>query len=199
MILTKWTTAYKLTAQDGTTHEGRCRWVKGKANPHGVKRGAGGLCSAGFYHGYHIPELAGFLNPIHANIPNPRLWEVQIRGTVEEDRGILKIGATEMRLVRELPYVEPTTDQRIAFAISCGGVILSLRQQAIPAWDHWAAEWLAGRGTEAERCAAAAAAAARAAAYAAAAADAADAAYARDIIQDAVAFALTYDRPSGEP
>lgn len=89
---------YKLTTQDMQTYGG-FRWeIKVKqtiGNPSKI------LCSAGVFHFYDSPEIAVIMNPIHANIDNPRVWEVEIDGIVAHDG--TKGGCHEMTLVRELP------------------------------------------------------------------------------------------------
>ena len=142
-ILKTWRTVYKLTDANGQTRGGT-QWGPNVTNPCGTLSGAGGLCSGGFYHGYHTPELAAFLNPIHADIPSPRFWLAEIRGVVETDRGHLKLGATEMRVVRELPAIVPTIRQRQVFAIYCARSALSTVGLDIPAWTIWAAAVLSG-------------------------------------------------------
>lgn len=171
---------YKLITQDRKTRKGlpnETDWPIGKWNK---ATGSGGLCSDGMLHCYDDPYLALFLNPIHANIENPIVCEVETRGRSMNDRG-LKRGYKEMRVARDLDISEPTTEQRVEFAIRC-----SMEVYKSDSFTRWAEGWLSGRdrSTDAARSAADAAwAAARfadAATWAAAAAWAADAAWYAD-------------------
>lgn len=199
-ILTDWRTVTKLTDANGQSHGG-CQWGPNVENPKGVLSGKNGLCGAGFYHGYHTPELAAFLNPRGADFQMPQFWLAEIRGTVEVEREIMKLGATEMRTVREIPAIVPTTLQRVAFTLYVASATLDSVGLAIPKWEEWRDNWFVGTGPRTYAAAYAAnAAAANAdacAAYAAynAAADAAYAAYAAnaaaDILVDASIFALS--------
>jgi hypothetical protein len=168
------------------THWTVGEWVE--ANNDGLK----GLCSDGYVHWYADSLLAVLLNPIHADIDNPRLWEIETAGYELTD-GQLKGGSQSVRLLREIPLPAVTVEQRIRFAILCGQEVY-----ADAAWNLWADNWLSGKDRTAT-AATAAFAAANAAARddardaAAAAADAAyAAAYAAYAAADA-AFALTAD------
>src|SRR5690606_18725048 len=93
---------FKLTNKELRTYGG-CQWVVGEKK---TTSGKGGLCGPGWLHYYHSPELAVLLNPIHADISEPRLWEVSADGEHKDNCG-LKGGCTQMTLVREveLPVV----------------------------------------------------------------------------------------------
>ena len=160
-------TCYKLTNQDMTTHNGY-QWELNKWNKVPAKAGDGNLCSGSFLHAYTDPVLALFLNPIHANIQNVRLFKAESRGRFADDHG-LKIGYSQMRLVEELPVKMPTTEQRVKFAILC-----AMRVYDHPDFLDWCHKWLIGedRSQDAAAEAAERAAADAAAAWAAAAADA---------------------------
>ena len=152
---------YKLTDQNLQTYNGfQCEL--------GVKKttsGEGNLCSPGWLHYYHSPLLAVLLNPIHANIKSPRLFEIKAEGKHLDDNG-LKGGCTEMTLVKELKLPAVTLAQKIAFGILCAKEV-----EKDVAWNLWADKWLSGEDRSKD-------AAAAYAAYAARAACAADAAYA---------------------
>ncbi|MDD4242836.1 MAG: hypothetical protein PHG08_00855 [Bacilli bacterium] len=171
---------YKLTNQQLQTYNG-FQWELGVAAP---ELPAGGeLCSANYYHAYTSPLLAVFLNPIHANIAEPRLFEAEGFGELADDHG-LKVGYKSMVLVKELELPAVTLTNRIAFGILC-----SLEVYKEPAFVTWAENWLNGtdRTIEAARSAArstarsaarsarSAARASRAEAWAAAEAEAAEA------------------------
>jgi hypothetical protein len=160
---------YKLTDQNLRTHNG-FQWEIGKEVTTDGK--SDGLCNEHWLHYYHHPLLAVLLNPIHADISNPCLFEVKALGRHLDDR-ILKGGCTKMTLVKEIPLPEITLNQKIAFAILC-----SLEVYKEKKYVKWVENWLNGKDrTYAAARAAAAVAAAAAAAYAAyAAANAAHAA-----------------------
>jgi len=152
--------AYKLTNRDLTTHNG-FQWIPGEKK---IASGKGPLCSAGWLHFYRGPLTADFMNPIHADIQNPLLWEVEIGGKILEDYD-LKGGATEMTLVRRIEHMPLTMEQRVTVAI-----LRAMHVCEVPAWCEWATKWLNGEDrtqTAAARAAWTAEAAAEAAAGAA--------------------------------
>jgi len=136
------------------------------------------LCNEHWLHYYHHPLLAVLLNPIHAHIINPRLFEVKALGKHLDDKGI-KGGCTKMTLVKEIELPEITLNQMIAFAILC-----ALEVYKESTYILWANNWL----NNVDRSAIAAYDAAYAA-YAVDAVDAVDAAYAVDA---AAAYAAVY-------
>jgi len=159
-------TCYKLTTQGLTTHCGY-QWTLGEWRE---TSGEGELCGPGFLHAYSDPYLAVFMNPHHANIKSPRFFRAEGRGKKLDDRG-MKCGFTQMRIVEELPAIEPTLDQRVEFGIRCALAVCSDEK-----FVKWANKWLSGEDrTESSASAAYAAASASyyAADYAAAAASAA--------------------------
>lgn len=162
---------YKLTDEQGRTFAGT-QWAEG------VEHEARGqedlpLCSDGWIHAYENLLVGVMMNPIHADFKNPRAWEAE--GEVGLREGELKCGCRKLRVVREVPVPEVTTEQRVRFAIGCGW------DRASEEWRTWARKWLSGEdGTEASEAAARAAWAVARAAWAAEAARAADAAWAAD-------------------
>ena len=128
------TTCYKLTNQDNKTFGG-CKWGEGVTHE---TSGEGGLCGPGWLHAYSNQLLAVFLNPIHAGILEPRLWECVGEGECLDDRG-LKCGFTRLTTVKEISLPEVTTEQRIAFAILC-----AMEVCGDPEWSTWADNWLRG-------------------------------------------------------
>ncbi len=214
---------WKLTTASGTTN-GSCQWGRRVANPHGIRSGEYGLCSSSWYHGYDNAYLAVLLNPIHANITVPKLWVAEWRGQRLDDKG-LKFGATEFRTIQVVDAPVVTREQQVAFAILCAAQVWD--ETTGPAWQEWAAKWLAGEDRSAKAATAATAAtyaaaataatnaanaatnaataatyAATAAYYAAKAANDAAAAYAvnaapEDVLENAIAWALALE--PGEP
>ena len=128
------TTCYKLTRQNNTTYN-NCLWGEGITHE---TDGIGRLCGAGWLHAYSHPLLAVFLNPIHAGIKNPKLWECIGDGEYLNDNG-LKCGFTRLTTVKEISLPEVTTEQRIAFAILC-----AMEVCRDPEWTAWADNWLRG-------------------------------------------------------
>ena len=159
---------YKLTTQDGTTHN-YYQWSLPKGEKPGDwhrTSGEGNLCGPGWLHYYHHPLLAVLLNPIHADIQDPILWEVEVGGEQKDDAG-LKGGATKMRLLKKIDPPMFSTEQRVVFGIYC-----ALETCKDEKFVRWANGWLMGsdRSAQAARAAAAWTAAAWAAAEAAQAA-----------------------------
>jgi hypothetical protein len=149
---------YKLTKQDLTTYKG-FQWELGKTV---TTDGSGDLCSSSWLHFYNDPLLAILLNPIHATIKSPRLFEFSAEGTIKKDRG-LKFGCTRGTLVREIEVPAISKTQRSAFGILCAKQVCKDEK-----WNKWADRWLS-REDRSKNAAYAAAAAAADAAYAASA------------------------------
>ena len=169
-LLSDWRTVYKLTDHKGQSYNAT-QWGAGVMNPCGILHGRDGLCGGGFYHAYHAIELAVFLNPRGAafKADTMRLWEAEIRGTVETDYGILKLGATEMRTVRELDCPRPTTLQRTAFGVLAALATVDAAGLTIPGFVEWGTGWLSNLDRSSSAAvASAASASAASSAYAAA-------------------------------
>ena len=99
---------YKLTNQNMQTYNG-FQWKLGEwqeAQGSSEKD----LCTNGWLHCYDSPLLAILHNPRHADIKNPRLWEVEVAGDFKNDKG-LKCGYRKMRLVKEIKVPKITTEQ----------------------------------------------------------------------------------------
>ena len=154
---------YKLTTQDHTTHIG-CAWKIGEWKK---TDGSGELCGPGWLHCYDHPLLAVLHNPIHADITNPVLWRVEVRGTEKRDYQI-KSGWTQMRLVKTVKLPNITINQRIAYGIKCALAVYTDKL-----FVNWAENWLSGKDRSKESAARAAWAAWAAWAAAEAAAEAA--------------------------
>jgi hypothetical protein len=161
---------YKLTDQNLQTHGGY-QWEPGVARE---TDGEGNLCGPGWLHYYHDPLLAVLLNPIHADIEGPILWEAEADGLHRDDKG-LKGGCTRLTLIRQIDLPQITTEHRIRFAILCAKTVCN-----DPAWNRWADRWLDGSDRSQESAWAATEAAARAARAARATEAAAEAAWAAE-------------------
>jgi hypothetical protein len=133
--------AYKLTDQNLQTYKGY-QWKLGEKR---TTNGKGELCGPGWLHFYTDPRLAVILNSIHADIKNPRLFEVEVGGQCQEDLG-LKIGYTEATLIKEIPLPEISVEKKVEFAIRCSLLLATTKK-----YIEWAENWLNGtdRSTEA--------------------------------------------------
>lgn len=76
------------------------------------------LCTNSWLHCYEHPYIAVLLNYAHADIPFPRLWEVEVGGYANYD-GQLKCGFQAMRLKRELRVPKIVEKDRKAIAELC--------------------------------------------------------------------------------
>jgi hypothetical protein len=169
---------YKLTTQELTTHSG-CLWTPGEWKK---TSGQGSLCSSGWLHAYSDPLVAIFMNPSHANISNPILWQGEAQGNFLDDRG-LKCGYSEMRILKKIKPYKFTTEKLVEIAIVCA-IESGYNDENFIAWAcNWmdnsdrsyeaaaAARWAAARWAAARWAAARWAAAGWAAAAAAEAAE----------------------------
>jgi hypothetical protein len=133
------TIVYKLTNQEmqtGVSPPAKLtRWVIGEKQ---TASGKGNLCGRGWLHAYIHPLLANFLNPIHANFSNPRLFECE--GFIGKDDNGLKIGCTELTILKEIPLDKISTNQRVAFCILCAKEVYNNEE-----WNTWANNWLSGK------------------------------------------------------
>lgn len=125
---------FKLTDGNMRTYN-RCQWVLGEWHE---TSGNGDLCSSGWLHHYSRPLLAVLLNPIHAGFNAPRLFEAEAAWGHLIDDGV-KGGSTRLRLLRELPVPDVTTEQRVRLAILC-----ALEIYSEPRFEKWAHGWLSG-------------------------------------------------------
>jgi len=128
---------YKLTDQNMQTFGGFQwevgKWVEAKGDFNKP------LCSNGWLHCYESPLLAVLHNPIHADIKNPRLFEVEVRGKSKFDKQ-LKCGFRKMRLTKEIPLPKITINQITAYGILC-----AKNNYKNGTWIKWANDWLSGK------------------------------------------------------
>ena len=127
--------AYKLIGSEMKTHKG-FQWELGKWYE---TTGKGKLCSSSWLHFYNDPLVGLFMNPIYANIPNPRLFRAEVEGKFLDDNG-LNCGYTKARLIKELPVPQISPVQRVRFAIFCVKEVYKERK-----WNKWADNWLSGK------------------------------------------------------
>lgn len=129
---------FKLTDRDGFTRRGehnQTLWGEGVSH---TAIGIGGLCSSGLIHAYTGAALALLLNPLHANISQPRLWEAEGR-IVATDNG-LKVGCKTLTTVREIEVPEVSPEDRVKFAIYC-----ALETHKDEGFKRWAEAWISGK------------------------------------------------------
>ena len=94
---------------------------------------------SGWLHFYNNPLVGLFLNPVHANIKNPRLFRAEVEGNFIDDNG-LKCGYSRAKLVEELPVPQISLVQRVRFAILCAKKVYKEKE-----WNKWANNWLSGK------------------------------------------------------
>lgn len=128
---------YKLTNQKMQTYAG-FRWI---LNEWQEAKGdvSKGLCSDAWLHCYDSLLLAVLHNPIHVDIKNPRLFEVEVSGEMKNDRG-LKRGFRRMRIIKEIPLPKITKIQKQAYGILCAKKVYKNNS-----WNTWADGWLSGK------------------------------------------------------
>ena len=134
---------YKLTDRDGYTRRGQSgetHWVPGEVH---TAMGKGNeLCSSAMIHAYRHPLLAALMNPIHAKIVNPLLWEVDTDAVVADDG--CKIGAKSMSVVRAIPMPALTLEQSVTVAIRIA-LELTGNWDGRAAFAEWADGWISGK------------------------------------------------------
>ena len=154
------TTYYKLTTQEGMT-QNNTQWGENLTHEAtgDIQKG---LCSDAWIHAYTHPLLAVLMNPAHADIENPILWEGNGEGKAKFEP--LKCGFRKFTTLRQIPLPEVTDVQKIAFGILCAKEVYKDLS-----WNQWADKWLSGedRTKSSADAAADAAASAAYAAYAA--------------------------------
>lgn len=133
------TIGYKLVDQNGYTRRdesGETHWAAG-ATVSPVGKGDD-PCGPGVLHYYKSDLLAALLNPVHANIANPRLLVVEHNGPEYTD-GTKCWTTAACRVVLEIALPELSVEQRVYWAILCA-------REACddPKWIVWADGWLSG-------------------------------------------------------
>ncbi|MHB8084252.1 MAG: putative immunity protein [Dehalococcoidia bacterium] len=130
---------FKLTDQDGYTRrgeEGETKWTPGFAftqkpcdNPR--------LCSSDVVHAYTNANLAFLLNPDHANLQNPQLWEAEGE-IVVNDWG--KVGCFQLTTLKKKDtpvWVKRcANDVQVRFAILCAESALHFFEDKYPKDDR---------------------------------------------------------------
>lgn len=187
---------YKLLNQDLTSYKGQ-KWEVGV--PVTISKPGNKMCSDEVLHCYNHPLLSTFLNIIHANIQNPRLFVISVDNICNSDG--LKFASKSQTLLEEIPFINISIEKRVEIAIR---VVKTVYRE--DKWNSWADKWLSGEDRSkssasrdadyavayAVAYASAAAAASDAAAYASDAAYAAYAAYYAAVAAAADYAAATY-------
>ena len=126
----------KLTDKDGYT---RNQTLWGENITHKVTGPSNqALCSNGWIHFYEHPLIAVFMNPIHAQFNEPRLYSCLIKGEIKKD-GQLKSGCKKLTTLSRLPLPVITSEQRIEIGIRCAMIVYKEQH-----WLLWAQKWLSG-------------------------------------------------------
>jgi hypothetical protein len=128
------TKLYKLTNKKHQTRN-NTQWGEGITH---TASGSGELCSGGWLHAYTDPLLAVLLNPIHAAIKHPVLWECE--GEVGKSDHGLKVGCARLTTIRQIELPVITCEQRVTWAILC---VLGVYKYA--SFSAWAADWMSGK------------------------------------------------------
>jgi len=131
---------YKLTDEKNQTHN-EFLWTVNEWQSIDIPGNT--LCTNEVIHYYDTPLTAVFLNPIHANISNPKLWEMEIDSSVAHDG--LKGGTKRARLLRKIPLPEMTTAQKVRAGILCTKLVYTDAK-----WVEWANNWLSGKDRTAQ-------------------------------------------------
>ena len=108
--------AYKLLSQEMTSRN-NTKWEIGKAIEISKEFSGNELCSNQLLHCYASPEIAVFMNPIHANIAEPRLFRIRCSKILADDG--TKQGCKKQTLLKELPLPEISVEQKTEIAIRC--------------------------------------------------------------------------------
>jgi len=129
---------YKITDQNNKTRAGKINETVWGPNVTHTASGSGTeLCTDGVIHAYLDPRLAVILNPIHAVIVYPKLWEAE--GEIVVRDGQLLVGVKSLTTIKEIPLPVITDEQKVKFAILCA---LEVYQEET--FVSWANKWLSG-------------------------------------------------------
>jgi hypothetical protein len=92
-------------------------------------------CTNGVFHYYDCSYVAMLLNPIHANIIDPKLWQFETKQELGHDG--LKGWCKEARVTHAIALPSINLEQRIEFAIRCAMIVCKNST-----WNNWAKHWL---------------------------------------------------------
>jgi hypothetical protein len=123
---------YKLTTKEHTTYRGSMHWKVGKTNKVEKCKNPQ-LCTGQVVHAYKNRNLALLLNPVHANIDDPVLWECEGKIVVEDfDKvGVFSLKANK---ILRLPkwHTERRKDVVVMFAILCAEAVIDVYEKKYP-------------------------------------------------------------------
>jgi hypothetical protein len=124
---------YKLTEQDYTTYNGVMKWGEGITNKVRPCENPS-MCSSDVIHAYTDLNLALLLNPIHANITNPIIFESSGKIIVKDwDKcGVFKLTTKKEIDAPEWYKSDKKNDVIIIFAILCAESVLYLFENKFP-------------------------------------------------------------------
>ncbi|HNC65392.1 MAG TPA: hypothetical protein PK075_12140 [Chitinophagales bacterium] len=126
---------YKLLSQDLKSYN-NTQWELNKTITVNIPGNA--MCSNQVLHCYNHPLLAVFLNPIHAAISDPRLFEIEVDEIVANDG--LKFASKSQTLIKELELPKISLEQKIEFGIRVAKLVYNDEN-----WNIWADHWLNGK------------------------------------------------------
>ena len=127
--------AYKLLDQELRSNNGQFQWEMGKE--YTIEKPGNEMCSDEVFHCYNHPALAVLFNILHANIKDPKLFEIEVPEFVNNDR--LKYASKSQKLIKEIDLPVISINQRIEFAIKVAKIVCKDE-----AWNAWADKWLSG-------------------------------------------------------
>ena len=125
---------YKLLTQEMISHS-YTTWEIGESITI-AKKGVR-MCSDQVLHCYNHPALAVIFNAIHADIFNPKLFEISVDKIVNTDG--LKFASKSQTLIKEISLPEITLEEKIEFAIKVVKLVYKDKS-----WNYWADAWLSG-------------------------------------------------------
>lgn len=125
---------YKLLSQVLTSYS-NTQWELDKTITVSVPGNA--MCTNQVLHCYNHPLLAVILNPAHADIKNPRLFEISVDEIVSNDG--LKFASKSQTLIKELELPKISLEQKVEFGIRVAKLVCKDEK-----WNEWADNWLNG-------------------------------------------------------
>ncbi|MEK7993680.1 MAG: hypothetical protein AAB403_07735, partial [Planctomycetota bacterium] len=131
---------YKLTDKNGQT-KNNTQWGEGVT--HTADGNAKDLCNSHWIHAYQSPLLAVFMNPAHADIRKPILWECEAEvGLTKSD----KIGCTSLTTLKKIALPKVTMEHRVRFALLAARAVYAVwsKYDKDGAWLKWCEARLRG-------------------------------------------------------
>jgi hypothetical protein len=125
---------YKLLSKEMSSYKDT-KWEIGI--PIKIEKTGNTMCSDEVLHCYNHPLLAVFLNPIHADIKEPKLFEIKVDEIVNNDG--LKFASKSQTLINEIPLPKISSEQRIEIGIKIAKTVYKDEK-----WNEWADKWLSG-------------------------------------------------------